>query len=133
MDNNKTIYLSVDASPIGTGAVLGQNDDTGRYAIRFDSMLFNERERKYSQIKRELRGINNTDDSEDELKLVGAISNSVENETEQIRPNKTGPYDDIKLFLRNLTVPEGTPEFRKKFRMKASSSEESHRRRERQN
>ncbi|OMJ29539.1 Transposon Tf2-9 polyprotein [Smittium culicis] len=40
------LFLTVDASPIGAGGVLGQDDEDGRYACRYESMLFNQTERK---------------------------------------------------------------------------------------
>ncbi|OMJ18039.1 Retrovirus-related Pol polyprotein from transposon, partial [Smittium culicis] len=56
--NSGKIYLTVDASPVGAGAVLSQEDENGiRYACRYESYTFNERERKYPQVKRELLGL----------------------------------------------------------------------------
>ncbi|OMJ20637.1 Transposon Tf2-6 polyprotein [Smittium culicis] len=40
------LVLTIDASPIGAGGVLGQDDEDGRYACRYESMLFNQTERK---------------------------------------------------------------------------------------
>ncbi|OMJ22168.1 Retrovirus-related Pol polyprotein from transposon, partial [Smittium culicis] len=49
------LILTVDASPVGAGAVLGQeNPDGTRNACRYESYTFSERERRYPQVKREL-------------------------------------------------------------------------------
>ncbi|OLY80705.1 Transposon Ty3-G Gag-Pol polyprotein [Smittium mucronatum] len=46
------------ASPVGAGAVLSQEDEKGtRHPCRYESYTFNERERKYPQVKRELLGL----------------------------------------------------------------------------
>ena len=57
-DPDRPLNLTVDASPVGCGAVLGQNDADGRrYVCRYESYRSNERERGYPQVKRELFGL----------------------------------------------------------------------------
>jgi len=52
------MILTVDASPIGVGAMLGQEDISGkRYIYRYESQKFNNREKRYPQVKRELYGL----------------------------------------------------------------------------
>ncbi|OMJ17406.1 Retrovirus-related Pol polyprotein from transposon, partial [Smittium culicis] len=53
--NPGKFILTADASPVGAGGVLQQEDDNGdRKPCRFESYCFSARERRYSQIKREL-------------------------------------------------------------------------------
>ncbi|OMJ16744.1 Transposon Tf2-11 polyprotein, partial [Smittium culicis] len=53
--NPGKFILTVDASPVGAGGVLQQEDEKGdRKPCRFESYCFSARERRYSQIKREL-------------------------------------------------------------------------------
>jgi transposase InsO family protein len=53
-----TLILTVDASPIGVGGVLTQEDKNGeRRVIRFESELLNDTQRRYAQVKRELYGV----------------------------------------------------------------------------
>ena len=57
-DRERPLILATDASPYGSGWMLGQEDEDGRrYACRFGSKTFNDRERRYGQIKRELLGV----------------------------------------------------------------------------
>lgn len=52
------IILTVDSSPYGAGWALGQdNEDGHRTAARFGAKIFNERQQRYPQIKRELWGM----------------------------------------------------------------------------
>ncbi|OMJ20297.1 Transposon Tf2-8 polyprotein [Smittium culicis] len=54
-ENSERLILTVDASPVGAGGVLHQENENGeRMTCRFESYCFKERERRYSQIKREL-------------------------------------------------------------------------------
>ena len=56
--NDRPICVTIDTSPFGVGWAIGQNDNNGnRYAIRFGARVLTERERKYPQVKRELRGL----------------------------------------------------------------------------
>ena len=53
----RPLIVTVDASPIGVGGVLGQLDENNkRYVIRYESHRFNVTEKRYPQIKRELFG-----------------------------------------------------------------------------
>lgn len=53
--DGRSIIIMVDASPAAAGWALGQDADDGRrYAIRFGAKIFSERQRLYSQTKREL-------------------------------------------------------------------------------
>jgi transposase InsO family protein len=57
-DATRPLILTVDASPIGAGAVLGQeNEERVRYVVKYESCLFNSTQRRYAQIKRELYGL----------------------------------------------------------------------------
>ena len=57
-DRTRPLILATDASPYGSGWMLGQDDENGRrFACRYGSKTFNERERRYSQIKRELLSV----------------------------------------------------------------------------
>jgi hypothetical protein len=52
------VILTVDASPFAVGWAVGQDDSEGqRYATRFGAKTFDERQRRYPQIKRELWGL----------------------------------------------------------------------------
>ena len=54
----RPLILSTDASPFGSGWMLGQEDEQGRrFACRYGAKTFNEREQRYSQIKRELLAV----------------------------------------------------------------------------
>ena len=56
-DGVHPIVLTIDSSPYGAGWALGQdNDDGHRTAARFGAKIFNERQQRYPQIKRELWG-----------------------------------------------------------------------------
>ncbi|OMJ15154.1 Retrovirus-related Pol polyprotein from transposon, partial [Smittium culicis] len=56
-DSGKFI-LTIDASPVGAGGVLHQMNQNGELnPCRFESYCFNARERRYSQVKRELFAI----------------------------------------------------------------------------
>ena len=53
-----SIYVTVDTSPTGIGWVINQEGEDGaRYAIRFGAKVLSERQRGYTQVKRELWGI----------------------------------------------------------------------------
>ena len=57
-DQARPLILATDASPYGSGWMLGQEDENGnRYACRFGAKTFNDRERRYGQIKRELLAV----------------------------------------------------------------------------
>ncbi|OMJ23112.1 Enzymatic polyprotein [Smittium culicis] len=57
-DPKRPLILTVDASSVGAGEVLQQCDSGGnRYVIRYESYTFNERERRYAHIKRELYSV----------------------------------------------------------------------------
>ncbi|OMJ26656.1 Retrovirus-related Pol polyprotein from transposon [Smittium culicis] len=57
-DLNRPLILTVDASPVGAGAVLQKCDKNGnRFVIRYESHTSNDRERRYAQIKRELYAV----------------------------------------------------------------------------
>ena len=57
-EEKRPLILATDASPFGSGWMLGQEDEDGnRYACRYGSKTFNDRERRYGQIKRELLGV----------------------------------------------------------------------------
>ncbi|PVZ97624.1 hypothetical protein BB558_006410 [Smittium angustum] len=58
-ENSGKFVLTIDGSPVGAGGVLQQFDNKKNllYPIRFDSYCFNDRERRYSQIKHELYSI----------------------------------------------------------------------------
>jgi len=52
------IIITVDSSPYGAGWALGQdNEDGHRTTARFGAKIFNERQQRYPQIKRELWGM----------------------------------------------------------------------------
>ena len=54
----RPLVLSTDAGPVSVGAVLGQDDESGRrYACRYYSALLDKAQRNYPQVKRELLGI----------------------------------------------------------------------------
>src|SRR5450759_4537280 len=56
-DGIHPIVLTIDSSPYGAGWALGQDDDDGhRTATRFGAKIFNERQQRYPQVKRELWG-----------------------------------------------------------------------------
>jgi len=56
-DGIHPIVLTIDSSPYGAGWALGQDDDDGhRTAARFGAKIFNERQQRYPQVKRELWG-----------------------------------------------------------------------------
>ena len=58
MPEGEPIYVTVDTSPTGIGWVINQEDmEKNRYAIRFGAKVLSDRQRKYSQVKRELWGI----------------------------------------------------------------------------
>ena len=49
------IYVTVDTSLTGIGWVINQEDDDGaRFPIRFGAKVLSERQRGYTQVKREL-------------------------------------------------------------------------------
>jgi hypothetical protein len=59
-NSKQTVYLSVNTSYIAIGYVLAQQmpgSDTKHYPSCFGSMLLNEREANYSQLKLELYGL----------------------------------------------------------------------------
>ena len=57
-EQGRPIFVTIDASPIGIGWVINQEDETGdRYAIRFGAKILHDQQRRYAQIKRELWGI----------------------------------------------------------------------------
>jgi hypothetical protein len=57
-EEGKSIFMIVDASLIGIGWVINQEDPEGnRFAIRFRVKVLQTRQRNYVQIKRELWGI----------------------------------------------------------------------------
>jgi hypothetical protein len=50
--------VTVDTSATGIGWVINQEDEGGnRYAIQFGANVLSDRQRRYSQVKRELWGI----------------------------------------------------------------------------
>ena len=54
----KPIYIIVDTSPTGIGWAINQEDkENNRYVIRFGAKVLSDRQRKYTQVKRELWGI----------------------------------------------------------------------------
>lgn len=54
---NRPIVITVDSSPTAAGWAVGQDDEQGnRFATRFGAKIFNERQRRYPQVKRELWG-----------------------------------------------------------------------------
>jgi len=54
----RPVILTVDASPIGIGWAIGQNNESGeRYVVRFGAKVLNSRQRAYAQVKRELWGV----------------------------------------------------------------------------
>ena len=56
-NSNRPIIVTVDSSPTATGWAVGQDDEQGnRFATRFGAKIFNERQRRYPQVKRELWG-----------------------------------------------------------------------------
>ena len=60
-DRAKPPILATDASPYGSGWMLGQEDKDGRhYTCHFGAKTFNNRERQYAQIKRELLAVCHT-------------------------------------------------------------------------
>lgn len=53
----RPLVLTIDSSPLATGWVLGQEDGEDQmFATRFGAKIFNERQRRYPQVKRELWG-----------------------------------------------------------------------------
>jgi RNase H-like domain found in reverse transcriptase len=53
----RPVILTVDSSPTAAGWAVGQDNEEGRrFATRFGAKIFAERQRKYSQVKRELWG-----------------------------------------------------------------------------
>jgi len=55
--SNRPIIITVDSSPTAAGWAVGQDDENGhRFATRFGAKIFNERQRRYPQVKRELWG-----------------------------------------------------------------------------
>jgi len=64
--------LTVDASPIGIGWAIGQDDDDGnRFVVRFGAKVLNSQQRGYAQVKKELWGVVTAMKSEKEY-LIGA-------------------------------------------------------------
>lgn len=54
----RPLILTTDASPFGAGVVLSQCDENGeRYVVWYESELFNDTQKRYSQIKRELYAV----------------------------------------------------------------------------
>ena len=52
------VYVTVDTSPTGIGWVVNQEEeDNTRFPIWFGAKVLSERQRKYTQVKRELCGI----------------------------------------------------------------------------
>jgi hypothetical protein len=71
-DSIHPIVLTVDSSPYAVGWALGQDDDDGhRTAARFGAKIFNERQQRYPQVKRELWGAK-VALSQDRNYLIGA-------------------------------------------------------------
>ena len=55
---DRLVIVIVDTSPTGIRWVINQADSDGlRYPIRFGENVFNERQRGYAQVKRELWGV----------------------------------------------------------------------------
>ena len=53
----RPLTLATDASPFGSGWMLGQEDGDGhRYACQYGAKTFNDRERRYAQIKANCSG-----------------------------------------------------------------------------
>jgi hypothetical protein len=53
--NGVPIYVTVDTSPTGIGWVVSQEGEDGeRFPIRFGAKVLSERQRRYTQVKREL-------------------------------------------------------------------------------
>jgi hypothetical protein len=68
----RLVILTVDASPIRIGWIIGQDDDSGnRYVVRFGAKVLNSRQRAYAQVKRELWGVVTAMKNEKEY-LIGA-------------------------------------------------------------
>jgi hypothetical protein len=56
--NGVPIYVTMDTSPTGIGWVVSQEGEDGeRFPIRFGAKVLSERQRRYTQVKRELLGI----------------------------------------------------------------------------
>ena len=56
--DGRLIIIIVNTSPIGIGWAVGQDDEEAkRYAVIFGAKVLNQRQRKYSQVKRELWGV----------------------------------------------------------------------------
>ena len=71
-ESGRPVVLTVDASPIGIGWAIGQDDDNGnRYVVRFGAKVLNSRQRGYAQVKRELWGMVTAMKNEKEY-LIGA-------------------------------------------------------------
>lgn len=71
-DSGRPVILTVDASPIGIGWAIGQDDDEGnRYVVRFGAKVLNTCQRAYAQVKRELWGVVTAMKNEREY-LIGA-------------------------------------------------------------
>ena len=71
-DSERPVVLTVDASPIGIGWAIGQDDDDGnRYVVRFGAKVLNACQRAYAQVKRELWGVVTAMKNEKEY-LIGA-------------------------------------------------------------
>jgi hypothetical protein len=56
-DQRKEFYLRTDASDVGVGATLMQEDEGKLYPVSYASRKLNDRERKYSTMERECLGI----------------------------------------------------------------------------
>ena len=57
-NNEQPIILTVDASPFATGWAVGQDSVEGhRFASRYGAKTFEDRQRRYPQVKRELWGL----------------------------------------------------------------------------
>lgn len=71
-DSGRPVVLTVDASPIGIGWAIGQDDGEGnRFVVRFGAKVLNSRQRAYAQVKRELWGVVTAMKHEKEY-LIGA-------------------------------------------------------------
>lgn len=71
-DSGRPVVITVDASPIGIGWAIGQDDGKGnRFVVRFGAKVLSSRQRAYAQVKRELWGIVTAMKHEKEY-LIGA-------------------------------------------------------------
>jgi hypothetical protein len=71
-DCGRSIILTIDASSIGIGWTIGQDDDSNNnYVVRFGVKVLNSRQQAYAEVKRKLWGVVTTMKNEKEY-LIGA-------------------------------------------------------------